>query len=405
MGTAIITFLEDESFKTQCFKYKFSDDSVLCGQLFGKVLYDYLSSKNIEITKMVLLGMANSNFEMLVDIFPEEYRENYLKFLDKVRDYDIKEKKRIMEKLVAKLKEFLNYDVELIIIDSTDNFSRLQKEIGKAVMKSVAHGINRVYLDITHGIRFIPFLALGILLPARYVEIEKISIFYGYRESHNDLKPALELNGLEEMISFDENMAIFKFSGDFYKPASKIFKQKADKIRKAYVSFELNNVDIDLFKEISQIGQDLYFFRPIRNELYKVAKCNYLDEIYMEKAEFYFEREQYFKAIPLVFEAILVVTIRKFFGKKNFSQSYKEKAKRFVNKILDKPDSQVFITLWRLRNAIVHGPEKSNGKGSSLIKKFEDEEKLKILFSQAKDIYEKIKNYEENFLFNLKTAV
>lgn len=393
MGAMVISFVgkteyDDKTRTYQKLRYRFQtkEDTIeLEGSFFGKVLLDYLNVNKKKVTRVVILGTRQSSWYVISELLPPEKRTKLLNFKNALQEPT----PEILQYFSEEINKHVPYKISLEMVTNEQNLKELQREIARNIYKHLNQEIQEAYLDITHGLRFMPFIALGILLPARYVSLKKISVYYGYSESTESVKPAIELTGLEEMIELDEAMATFEFTGNFYKPASTIYKKAKDKFRKAFYLFEINNSDTTLLKELARYPES-YFYSPIAAELKRLSKSEDLEEIFIEKAKFYFSKSQYFKAIPLLFEAIVTLIAGKLYGEeaKNNHQQ-KEKAKNKVVKFLDHTEKTNYKKLKLIRNRIVHGGKSKDD--SKVIEYIQNEEELKRLFQDCVSIYEKLR--------------
>ncbi|ODN30760.1 TIGR02221 family CRISPR-associated protein [Fervidobacterium thailandense] len=399
MGVLVLSFIGKSMFDTaeknyRHVRYVFQDGTEIEGSFFGQVLIDYLRKKNVRIDKVVLVGERDAAWWVASELVHPLKRSALLGFkvlLNNDRSVEI------LEQFAKTISQYLDYHLEFEWIDSSVDIAKVQRDIVQKVMKHIDYNVDEIILDISHATRFIPVVALGILLPARYVTVKRIRIFYGHHEFEKEPKPAIELSALEELIQFDEKMAAFHLTGDFSQVACTMLPRQKERVRKMYFSFELNQPSIEEMKFFAQASSN-YFYYPVAKTLEKFASAEHLHDVFYQKALFHFEKEQYFKAIPLLFEAILTLLAYKMVGRSVNDYRLKEQVKKLIPKVLGKEDAKNFEKLQQLRNCIVHG---TRAKVDIISDYLEDENQLKELFKTCSELYER-KRVEEIHISNEK---
>lgn len=366
-------------------KYRFSDGTEVGGSFFGKVLLDYLGKKNTKAEKLVLVGGYDASWWVASELVPPELRTNLLGYkalLTGECSHDT------LEQFCNTIQRLVDFRISFEPIEMTKDVWNTQRQIVKNLIKHLEPSVDAIVLDVTHATRFLPLVALGILLPARYVSVKSIRVFYGHFETEEEPKPALELTALEELIQFDEKMAAFHLTGDFSQVATTLVPTKREFVRKVYFSFELNQPDTGELVALANATKN-YFFQPVAEAITRFGRAGNLHDLFYEKALFHFEKNQYFKAIPLLFEAILSVIGHKAMGQPINNYKVKERVKQLIPKILGKEEAKLFEKLQQLRNRIVHGIKAP--KESGISEYLSKEAHLRELFKKCCELYERVK--------------
>ncbi len=387
MGALLLSFIgklmfDEDGKNYQRVRYVFQDGTEIDGSFFGQVLVNYLRNKDVRIDKVVLVGERDAAWWVASELVPPLKRSALLGFKALLKDDSSIE---TLEQFAKIIKKYVDYSLEFEWIDCSTDIIKVQRDILQKVMKHLDYNVDEIVLDITHATRFIPVVALGILLPARYVTVRRIRIFYGHYEFGKEPKPAIELSALEELIQFDEKMAAFHLTGDFSQVACAMLPKQKEQVRKMYFSFELNQPPIQEIKFFAKASSN-YFYYPVAKTLEKFVQAEQLHDVFYQKALFHFEKEQYFKAIPLLFEGILTLLAFKMVGKPVDDYKLKEQVKKLIPKVLDKQDAKNFEKLQQLRNCIVHG---TRAKVKDISDYLEDENRLKELFRTCSELYER----------------
>jgi|GEM_PF-3437267 len=400
----MITFLPNKSALDDSFRkhlFHFPNGSKLQGTYFPATLFRFLVERQKNVENIIFIAEKNSKWD-LVNFFLKDADDKRKELneqlsileskLNSTSSFDELNSNVIgIEKLLSAT---LKTKVRLIVMNNLDNtfeqddISKLQRKLISDILRNLSLSTDEIYLDITYGNGPFSLLTFGILMPTRYVSVKKLRVYYANIHSSTKTKPVFEFKILEEMIEFDEALANFEQSGDFSKPLPYFTMVDKDRINEIYKEFELNYISqntSDMLKKIIP-KKEIYFLEKVKDELSSIAQAKNVEELSYEKAKFYFVRNQYFKAIPLIFEALVTASTVVLYGR---GEEIKKKKKSFgkdhIYKLISTEDRKTYERLRTLRNRMVHGIIEDN----NVVIPSDDE--LRELFKKSTLIFEKLK--------------
>jgi hypothetical protein len=116
--------------------------------------------------------------------------------------------------------------------------------------------------------------------------------------------------------------------------------------------------------------------------------------VWKKKAEMAFQREQYFKAIALLWESVLIAECERFGSANSSNHEERKKADRQLQNRLEKANKKAykkekddFWHLKNLRNAILHGTKTSDSKVVKATDSFKDFEDI---FNEGVNLFNKV---------------
>ncbi|MDR0776280.1 MAG: TIGR02221 family CRISPR-associated protein [Azonexus sp.] len=207
--TTLISFLgkSDKATGYRKTTYRFDRDFARTVPYFGLALCEYLKPQ-----RLVLIGTKGSMW----DVFLEQQGaddEDLLALMEAVQE------ERVDDAMLAihekRLSDKLGLDVKCRLIpyarDTAEQITVL-RQLAEVTPKG-----DSVALDITHGFRHLPMLAL---VAARYlthvVQVKIEGIHYGALEmTANGETPALRLDGFLQMLDWVEALATYDKDGDY----------------------------------------------------------------------------------------------------------------------------------------------------------------------------------------------
>jgi len=376
--------------------FHFPNKSQVKGNYFTEVLYRFLSKRQKEVKDVVLVGEKASKWELLLNFCENETYKNSLKqLLSKFKN--VLEKDSELKKTIAEIEELLSRATgsrfKLIVLDNLETINDakknedFQKTLISEILRTLSVNIDEIYFDTTYTQGSIPLLTFGILMPTRYVSVKKLRVIYANTNSVENLKPVFEMEIIEQIIDFDEAIANFEQNGDFARPLRYFMPKKSETIKEIYKQFELNHVPREAMEGLKKIipsGQ-IYFLEKVKDELLAISNVQSVEELFYQKAKFYFVRGQYFKAIPLIFEAIVTAATVILYGRgAEFDKRMRNKAKDKMHSVVHGDDYQTFEKLRTLRNRVIHGIVETD------YITFPSDEELKELFEKSSIIFEKL---------------
>jgi len=228
--------------------YRFPDWSTADeARFFGAALVLYLqhqaakSSSQHGVDRVVFIGTARSAFDALPEALG--LRSPALAGLENslrkaAREGDEQRLRPLLAELGEPLAEHVGLPCDLRVLPNAD-----LPESQIAAVAVIVEGIaerDRVTLDVTHGLRHLPMLALTAALVLRHARKAEIAgIWYGALDLRRgrEAAPAVDLAGLLEVANWISAFAIYEHSGDFGPFAARLAKagmtNAASKLRAA----------------------------------------------------------------------------------------------------------------------------------------------------------------------------
>lgn len=187
--------------------YRFDADFIRTVPFFGLALAEYLKPQ-----RLVLAGTAGSMW----DVFLQQHAaddETVLQLMDAVENNAVTQS--LLNSCEAHLSQQLGLPVTCLLIPFARDADE-QVAILQALAGVIGEG-ERVAIDVTHGFRHLPMLALvaaRYLTHVRQVRIEEL--YYGALEmTANSETPVLRLGSLLRMLDWTEALAINERCGDY----------------------------------------------------------------------------------------------------------------------------------------------------------------------------------------------
>jgi len=129
--------------------------------------------------------------------------------------------------------------------------------------------------------------------------------------------------------------------------------------------------------------------KNIKKELQPLLEKELLEDRMVERAKYFFEKNQYLKSLILIYEAITICMLKRS-GVSNIHEisNRKDFIRDKIPQILKEEWMQnTFKTLEGVRNSAVHG----NIRDNSIYQHIKDKEKFSELFKSSLILYEKLK--------------
>jgi len=373
--------------------YQFQDGEVISTTVFGIALYKYLRRKGEDID-LLLVGTKGSSWTELVveENLLEEFEELIKLLEEKERERNVEE--NLLKEFVKLIEKSLNAEVKYVLLNSPPSPEEIsQKTIGVLVDLFEEKNYNKVYIDITHGFRYMPTVVLLNLMILKKLWNFDIEIYYGFgifdTGRSEGPKKVARLNHLEDLIKLSEALGILENTGDFrhyYKLISD--NQEAQQIYfRIETNAQINNSNI---RELINTPVNSEYVKPIhekvRSKYLEPLKADRMEDRLKNRARFFFERGQYLKAVLLLHEALILLVgkLKNMIGGSCLEYRQREETKRY----LDQLDYYEWRVLKHLRNACAHGTQPHVEARHA----WENEEKFKEVMEKGFEFYEKIKN-------------
>lgn len=191
-------------------RYGFADGEQLEAAFFG-----YALASRLKPARLAILGTAGSMWHTLLDLSEACTREAAIRrHLESASRTD-RTSQEDLDVAAAMLAERLGYEVRLVCIP----YGRSQEEqiqILERIAEQVEEG-DEVALDVTHGLRHLPMLALVSAVLLGSVRGARVrGVYYGALDMKVDgVAPVLELSGLLAIADWGRAMARFEGGGDY----------------------------------------------------------------------------------------------------------------------------------------------------------------------------------------------
>jgi cell division protein DivIC len=398
--------------------YNFENGSKVTTTVFGSALLQYLKNKGQQVDSWLIMGTRQSIWCDLVEMFGHEsddiiannfevweilYEQAKNDALNNSYESSISQ-----EHLSAWQKVLTNNLTDTKVIckldsDATDMSSRSHDLIFQSLLEVIKDG-DKVVFDVTHGLRHQPLITSFVLMYLRYlrnIKIENIEFYYGAKDL--DGKVA-RLDFCNELLKAIEAVAIFEQTGNY---------EQIGKNLKLSVQFNKSLETLTFFDEINKTNARIPFelqneisntsFSPLkesladrfRRSLHWAGKESLANQL-RHKALFAFDRRQYFKAILILSEAI-VVAYGENCGDNEVADNlelhhYREIAGEELKRFLNENEKQTYLNLKTLRNAIAHGTDTNGTKveANKTREAMNNEERLKEIFRDGDKLFVKI---------------
>ncbi len=380
-------------------KYYFNEtQDVVHTSFFGSALYEILIKQGYEIDKWLIFGTSKSNWSELLHVVDEKYHDEMIELYDTVYDIE-KDNKEIPPSLLLKWQETLqNYisGIRLILVSPKDYEIYIDHMINE-----IPNDKRNIVLDITHAFRHMPVIIAFSLMALKHIkDISKIMVYYGAFElkenrfDNEEPTPVLNIDFINKLVSYGENLAIFSNSGYFPNILEDLDISGTDE---TYFWIEMNRQPR---KDLESINERLYGKIIEKNHQSKIAEYikremepligASLHRRMVERARFFFEKKQYLKSLILLYEGLIIAIGRKHGIESGQDYENNQKIREYIrdNKrtiFKDKKQMELYYNLEYTRNAAVHG-----ARSRGIQNYVEQQEQFETLFKSGLEIYEYI---------------
>lgn len=375
--TTLVSFLGKGQVKDTGYRntnYRFDNSFVQSVPFLGLALTEYLKPQ-----RLILVGTAGSMWDIFFEQQGEATDEEVLTLIDAVHESRVE--LAMLKTQEEKLSQKLGLPVICHLIPYARNTAE-QTEI-LLTLAELVYKEEEIVLDVTHGFRHLPMLAL---VAARYLtHIANVKIgglYYGALEmtSTNGETPVLRLDGMLHMLDWIESLATYGKDGD-YGVFTSLLQQDglpADKAKQLSQAafFERCNNPVKARETLSSVfsaieTHDGQMAKLFHNELKN--RINWFrgpDRAAWEQslADAYLERRDYVRAVIYLYESLVTrATLKQKLNPNNFSD--RDEAWKKLRQ-----DNQDARDLEYLRNALAHGIRSDRNEIRNLIS---NEDRLK----------------------------
>ncbi len=351
--TTLISFLgrnrRDPGTGYQRATYAFDDGQQVQTAFFGSALMQRLRPD-----RTLLLGTAGSMWDALdFDTEAPEWPE--LIEASERSDVDQALLDRVSERARASMQ-----GAELVLIPygrSEDEQMRLLADLAARVGEG-----EQVWLDITHGFRHLPLLALVAARYLSHVRNAVVSdIYYGALEmTTNGITPVLKLDGLLRMLDWIEAFAAHDASGNYavfapmlvrdgMQPKSAARLERAAHLERVTNSSEARELVIPLLSEIQSLGGATRLFVGQLERRLAWARKPTREAREMGLHEAYLARKDFLRAVIYLQESTISAACNRQ-KLDNRDHAHREEARQSL-----KETSAAFSRLSHIRNLLAHG--------------------------------------------------
>ena len=396
-------------------KYDFKSENgfaeeVLENSIFGSVLLQHLKNMKRKVDRWLIMGTVNSIWCDLIEMFPQEKqeeileREENLAVWNQIRDeIDFKSEAKLSGETLERWQKILTKNLQhtevICRIVGTASTVDSQQMIFEALLKSVKIG-NNVVFDVTHGLRNQPIITSFALMYLRNLRnVKNVEFYYGASELKGEV---VKLNYCNEILEAIESAAIYKQTGNYRQTGKQLGISESFQNGLDYVAYTDETLKPQKDKAKILLSECRKAnLNPIKKSLSDklceaLAWANESSTalVWKKKAETAFQREQYFKAVAMLWESILIAECERFGVSNSSDHDEREKAdKRLQKRLQDagkrsySKEKDDFWHLKNLRNTILHGTKTSDVKVQKAIDCFNDFENI---FDEGTNLFDKI---------------
>lgn len=346
--------------------YRFDDGNKYSTPYFGLALAKHLKSE-----RLILVGTTGSMW----DVFFEQQDapdDDILALIEAVHE------SRVNADMLSTQEERLTKKLGLSVICQLIPYARNATEQTKILLTlaELVHRGEEVFLDVTHGFRHLPMLAL---VAARYLthvkDVKVGGLYYGALEmtSANGETPVLQLDGMLQMLDWVESLATYNKDGDYgvFAPLLQqdgLPEDKAKQLARA-AYFERSSNPVKARETLSSIFSAIKAHNEPMGTLFRDAlteRINWFKEPdraawELALADAYFKRRDYVRAVIYLYESFVTRAVLEHkLNPNDFSQrdeAWKEA----------KQGNKQVRKLEYLRNALAHGIKSDDNEITSLV--------------------------------------
>lgn len=364
--TTLISLLGKAAKGYRTANYCFDANTLLTEPFFGMALLQYAKPQ-----RLILAGTAGSMWDVFFDHQHTDDEATFALIDAVAADAVTSEMLRIHEQ---RLSEKLGIPVQCLLI----SYARDEAE-QTAILTELADHLapgEKVILDVTHGFRHLPMLAL---VAARYLArvrgVQVQEVYYGALDmidKDTGQTPVLRLSAMLHMLDWVDALAVYDHSGNYgvFAPLLQQDGMQADRAnmlaQAAY--FERNGNPVQAKQSLSGAHNHVRNHQGPLGQLFKTTLTEHVGwfrlpgraEWELALADRYLACQDYLRAITYLCEAYISRATEKLGGNVN---QFEDRDQAF--KEVDK--NQDVWLLKHLRNAMAHGVRTDNRDAKRLL--------------------------------------
>jgi cell division protein DivIC len=373
MPTTVVSFLgtgqkqnrhdSRSGYRTTTYRFTRSDGGEFLSttSLFGTALIRFLRETHVTIDRWIVLGTSASLWSELNQVLPNPdlVLEQYCAIDDLVAACSVD------QAALDAWQQTLNTHAQPLELrlcltgEAIDPAS--QQPIAAALFSNVPRGNNLVF-DISHGFRHQPIIATHVVSLMRWTHsISSVSFYSGVWEArdHNDIAPVAVMPICQELVNATEAAATLALTGNF-EPLARCLGHNAEM---AWFLENTNQVgNARRYAQNLQINTTGHAY-VVRSQLAELlherlqwAKGDRFAERVLESARMALDRKDYFRAIVLGYEALLIRAGQILYPNADpLSYQSRLDAEKALEGRLTGDDRELLMDLRHTRNACAHG--------------------------------------------------
>ena len=354
--------------------------------------------RRLQPDKLVILGTAGSMWEHLFEgdlVFGDAEQE--------ARDalYEAVDQQQVtpshLAPLAPLLSDRLDSDVVLELIPYCRDAAE-QVQLLEIMAAHVCEG-DRVDLDVTHGFRHLPMVALLSALQLQTLRRAEVAgIWYGTYDPDTKEAPVYNLSGLLQIADWLQALHTYDKDGDYSVFADLIEPTSgtlAQYLHRAAFQERINNIGqargpLTKFRQALDAtaqGPLLQLFTEELRQRTAWVKTSSLAERQYELAMHFLDYGDYLRAVILGFESLLTYLVEKAPDQLDpMNHDHRDRVKSQWDETMRKPrqqrsaTDQAYLNLRELRNVLAHG---SRSKFAEIQDAISSEEKLRSALDKA----------------------
>jgi len=360
--------------------------------LFGIALLRFLHNASTPIDRWIVLGTSASLWSELNQVLPnpDEVIEQYCQIDDRVaaRNVDVEALQSWQNTLnghAAPLELRLCLTGEALDPQS-------QQQIARALFVNIPHN-NDVVFDISHGFRHQPVISTFIVSLMRWTHrIRQVSFYSGVFEARQgDVTPVLELPICQDLVDATEAAAILDVTGN-YEPVARCLDRNAELAWFLENTNQLGNARTQAQQLLTLATGtadvvDAQLAALLQVRLQWSNGASFADRV-LQSADTAIERGDFFRAIILTYEAILIRAGQLLYPTADpLNHQTRQDAENVLFSRLAGDDRGLFRDLQHTRNACAHGTRSDRASVQQILRNPLD---FRHLIQRAMDLFHRL---------------